>query len=310
MGDFDKVSAGQKFKPKAKAWNAFIDAALYVKNQQNGMTSDTGKRQARAGIVLVHNTSDDDMPVFAPMYISGPIVEVEDDESALKFMDGIPAFTADKFSEEEDLEKPLVILQQPIKSDEMGKALIAGITPVRLTSTDKDGDYAVPDLEDSTGMATAASGNCRILWQGDGDDSWAIVQVNVSAAVEYDGPFKIINGDSGIEVVDGRDPDANYAGFAMGNGELTSIESGSVSGFAPGYVCLQAKFDEDEEPFTWSFLITEYPETEVTETTAIYPLGYLEADDDGGIAKIIQFHHAVPQLWVLGECKADESASS
>ena len=310
MGDFDKVSAGQKFKPKAKAWNAFIDAALYVKNQQGGMTVDAGKRQVRAGIVLVHNTSDDDMPVFAPMYISGPIVEVEDEETALKFMDGIPAFAVDQFSEEEDLEKPLVILQQPIKSDEMGKALIFGITPVRLTNTDEDGDYAIPELEDGTGMATAATGNCRILWQGDGDEVWAIVLLNSPSESEYDGPFKIVNGESGIEVIDGRDPDANYAGFAMGNGELTSIESGAVSGSAPGYVCLQAEFDEDDETFTWSYLITEYPEAEVTETIAIYPLGYLEADDDGEASKIIQFYHAVPQLWVLGECKADESASS
>jgi len=310
MGEFDKVSAGQKFRPKAKAWNAFIDAALYVKNQQGGMTVDGGKRQTRTGIVLVHNTSDDDMPLFAPMYISGPIVEVEDEETALKFMDGLPAFTADKFSEEENLKQPLVILQQPIKSDEMGKAMIAGITPVRLTDTDDDGDYAVPDVEDGTGMATAASGNCRILWQGDGDESWAIVLLNSPSEPEYNGPFKIINGDSGIEVIDGRDPDANYAGFAMGNGELTSIESGAVSGSAPGYVCLQAEFDEDEETFTWSYLITEYPETEVTETIAIYPLGYLEADDDGGIARIVQFPIAVPELWVLGECKADDSASS
>ena len=310
MGDFDKVSVGQKFKPKAKAWNAFIDAALYVKNQQNGMTSDAGKRQARAGIVLVHNTSDDDMPVFAPMYISEPIVEVEDDETALKFMDGIPAFTADKFSEEEDLEKPLVILQQPIKSDEMGKAMIIGITPVRLTNTEEDGDYAVPDIEDSTGLATAATGNCRILWQGDGDEVWAIVQVNVPASAEYNGPFKIVDGESGIEVIDGRDVEANYAGYAMANGELTAIESGTIEGTGPGYVCLVAEFDETEETFSWSYTIAESPETEVTETTAVYPLGYLETDEDGGLARIVQFPIAVPELWVLGECLADGSASS
>ena len=310
MGDFDKVSAGQKFKPKAKAWNAFIDAALYVKNQQGGMTVDAGKRQAKAGIVLVHNTSDDDMPVFAPMYISGPIVEVEDEETALKFMDGIPAFAVDKFSEEDDLKKPLVILQQPIKSDEMGKALIFGITPVRISNADDDGDFADPDVEDGTGFSTTSSGSCRILWQGEGDDSWAIVQMGASDSQEYDGPFKIVDGESGIEVIDGRDPDESYAGYAMANGELTAVEAGAVEGSGPGYVCLVAEFDETEETFSWSYLIAESPETEVTDTIAVYPLGYIEADEDGNPSKIIQFHHAVPQLWVLGECPVDGSASS
>ena len=310
MGDFDKVSVGQKFKPKAKAWNAFIDAALYVKNQQGGMTVDAGKRQVRAGIVLVHNTSEDDMPVFAPMYISGPIVEVEDEETALKFMDGIPAFAVDKFSEEEDVEKTLVILQQPIKSDEMGKALIFGITPVRISNADDDGDFAIPDTEDGTGFATASSGSCRILWQGDDDEAWAIVQMGAPDSQEYDGPFKIVDGESGIEVIDGRDPDSGYAGYAMANGELTLVETGAVEGSGPGYVCLLAEFDETEETFSWSYLIAESPETEVTETTAVYPLGYIEADEDGETSKIIQFHHVVPQLWVLGECPADGSTSS
>ncbi len=309
MGDFDKVSAGQKFTPKAGEWNAFIDAARYVKNMQGGMTVDAGKRQARAGIVLVHNTSDDDMPVFAPMYISGPIVEVEDEETALKFMDGLPAFTADKFSEDEDLEKPLVILQQPIKSDEMGKALIFGITPVRISNADEDGDFAVPDTEDGTGFAMASSGSCRILWQGDGDEAWAIVQMGAPDSQEYDGPFKIVDGESGIEVIDGRDPDNGYAGYAMANGELTPVASGAVEGSAPGYVCLVAEFNEAEETFSWSYLITEYPEAEVTETTAVYPLGYVDANANGEASKIIQFHHAVPQLWVLGECESQESAS-
>jgi len=312
MNDLDKVSAGQSFVPRAGAWNAFIDAARYVKNMQGGMTVDAGKRQARAGIVLIHNMSDDDMLVFAPMYISGPVVEVEDEETALKFMDGFPAFTADKFTEEDDLTKPLVILQQPIKSDEMGKALIAGITPVRLVGSDADdeNEYVVPILEDATAFKTAASGDCRIIWKGEGDESWAIVQMNTAASEDYNGPFKIIDGESGIEVVDGRGLDENYAGYAMGNGELEAIETGVPEGTAPGYICLKAEFDETEETFSWSYIISEYPEIEVTESIAIYPLGYVDIGEDGESRKIIQFHHAAPQLWVLGECETDASASS
>jgi len=312
MDDFQKVSAGQSFKPKATTWNGFIDAAVYVKNRQGGMTVDAARRLSRAGIVLVHNTSDDDMAVFSPMYISGSIVEVEDDETALKFMDGLPAFTADKFSEEDDLTKPLVILQQPVKSDEMGKALIFGITPVRLIDSDSDDEnkYAVPSLEDSTGFETASSGPCRIICKSEGDESWAVVFLGASAEQEYNGPFKIINGESGLEVVDGMELDDSYAGYAMGNGELEPIESGTPSGSAPGYVCLKGEFDETAESFSWSYIITEYPESEVTEIIAIYPLGYVDTSGEGDVSKIYQFHHAVPQLWVLGECESDTSESS
>ena len=312
MDDFQKVAAGQAFVPRAGTWNAFIDAARYVKNMQGGMTVDGGKRQARAGIVLVHNTSDDDMPVFAPMYISEPIVEVEDEETALKFMDGLPAFTVDNFSEEEDLEKPLVILQQPVKANAMGKALIFGITPIRLVNSDADdeNEYVVPGLEDNSAFETATSSNCRIIWKGEGDESWAIVQMNSTVSEGYNGPFKIIDGESGIEIVDGMELDDNYAGYAMGNGELEAIESGVPEGSAPGYVCLKAEFDESSETFSWTYIIAKYPETEATESIAIYPLGYVDIGGDGESRKIIQFHHAVPQLWVLGECESDASASS
>jgi hypothetical protein len=70
-----------------------------------------------------------------------------------------------------------------------------------------------------------------------------------------------------------------------------------------------AEFDESSESFSWSYLVTEYPEVEVTENTAIYLLGYIEADEEGKTSRIIQFHHAVPQLWVLGECESTESVS-
>ncbi len=35
-----KVAKGQAFSPKADTWNAFIDAAQFVRQRQTGITSD------------------------------------------------------------------------------------------------------------------------------------------------------------------------------------------------------------------------------------------------------------------------------
>ena len=313
MSDLKKVSSGQKFKPQSGDWNAFVDAARYVRNQQTGFAGETGSKQPRSGIIRAYNTSGDDMTLFAPAIIGDPVVEIDDEESALEFLDGIPMFEIAPIAEDDEQSKPFCILLEPIDDDEIGKAVIAGLVPVKLYVENSEHQYAVPDTEDVSRLKSAESGSCRIIWKADDyDECWALVLLGGgSGAAEYNGPFKLIKSEIGLEVVSGMDAEDATAGYAMLNGEIFPVASDYVQDSGEGYVCLQSDITDDgtgEYSHEESFVIAAEPSN--TEDSLQYPLGYVMTGDDGEISQIIQFHHALPQLWFLGECKSDESASS
>jgi len=312
MGDLKKVSSGQKFKPQSGDWNAFVDAARYVRNQQTGFAGETGYRQQRSSIIRAYNTSGEDMTLFAPAIIGDPVVEIEDEESALDFLDGIPMFEIAPITQEEEQSKPFCILLEPVDDDETGKAMIAGLIPVKLYVDNSEHQYAVPDTEDTSRLKSAESGSCRIIWKADDfDECWALVLLGGgSGAVEYNGPFKIVKSEIGLEIVSGMNAEDTTAGYAMLNGEIFPVASDFVQNSGEGYVCLQSDISDDGDgglSHEESFVITGEPSN--TESALQYPLGYVTTGDDGEISQIIQFSHAMPQLWITDECQTAEDGA-
>lgn len=132
---------------------------------------------------------------------------------------------------------------------------------------------------------------------------WAIVCLDGGSV--YSGPFRIVEDEFCFYVENGIDPDDVLAGYALLNGEMIAVDAGMVLSDGPGYVCLVIE-ETDAEPFAY-FDILETPEGE--EGQAVYPLGYISQDTESETYEIHQFHHAMPQLWIVGECEDDEETS-
>jgi len=160
----------------------------------------------------------------------------------------------------------VAVLQEAVKTGKIGKAVVSGITPV--TGEDFPG---------------------TVIWES---DDWAVVQLGKDS---YLGPFKIVKTGSLLEVVNGINADDLIAGFAMVNGEVYPVDAGIVMP-GDGYLCLVAEEEESSEDPVIYFDVLEEPEA------STFPLGYIEISDNNSIA-IIQFHHSMPQLWIVGQCE-------
>ena len=72
----------------------------------------------------------------------------------------------------------LVILQEPIRKGRMGKALIQGLSPVKIDVKSEDDSFGVPPDGYTTHLESASEGAAGILFKEDGlGEKWAVVQL-------------------------------------------------------------------------------------------------------------------------------------
>jgi hypothetical protein len=267
----EKVKSGEKFQVKANTWNAFVDAARYVKNQSTNLKSDSNGFTGNPVFVKVVNDSGETWDIFMPLVLTEPLIKIESAADALKFAGQIPVFKAETYAGNSGT---VGITQEVIKDGKIGKVMVAGISPVRM-------DSELP---------------LNLIWQ---QEDWGIV--NLTGGAGYSGPFKLVVSELGIEVVNGMNPDDLHAGYILFNGKIMSVETGFVLSSREGHVCLIAEIDEADEAFVY-FDIIDGDLSEIEEDIAVYPLGYAESNDENEITNTIQFHHAMPELWLTDEC--------
>ncbi len=80
--------------------------------------------------------------------------------------------------------KPYAILLEPIEAGEIGRAMILGVTPAKVTINSSDDGYAVPKAGSSEGaLESSATGTARILWRaGGGGEQWCVLQLGGAGA--------------------------------------------------------------------------------------------------------------------------------
>jgi hypothetical protein len=250
-----KVAKGQPFSPKADTWNAFIDAAQFVRQHQTGITSDILPGGGRSGIVLIRNASGEDQNQLAILGIDDLAIKPEDTNSIQRFRSESPVFDCKKLSDIDATkyhEMKFVILAEPIKQNQCGRAMIAGMTPVKLDVKDEDHEYASPLLNDTTKLQTACDGPCRIVWKEPAiGEKWGLVSFPIN-----DFPRIRIKNDTGSTLKDGyacmvdsagdkpwmlnvKKPDGDsllhilpYAGADLEAGKTATIRIGEVMRFA------------------------------------------------------------------------------
>ena len=89
-----------------------------------------------------------------------------------------PVFIGQKMTEERE-GKPYAILLEPLAKDQIGRAMVLGIVPAKVTIQDADDQYAVPTTGSTTGaLQSDSTGVARILWKAGGAGSqWCLLQL-------------------------------------------------------------------------------------------------------------------------------------
>ena len=284
-----KVSSGEKFKVKANTWNAFIDAANYHKNHQLKLGSESLRSNSKSGIILVSNDSGGLLEQFSPVILDDLIIQLDNDEKEQEFKSRVPVFSGKKVSAD-NKDKPFAILQVPLESEKLGKALLQGITPTKINIGNESHKYAKLDASE---LVSTSSGVGRILWKESGTgEKWALLQLGGggSGGNNYSGFFRLTadeDNENTIKVVDGSDTlgSGDCGVFVSGIDKITVPEE-TLSITGESYIVFEAVY-ADEEWTTEIKAQSSFPEFTADKFTAL--LGMVKWNsEENAMGEIVQ----------------------
>ncbi len=172
----EKVRAGESVVIRASTWNSFIDAANWVKGERQNRLGKGLKSGVGAGVVLVKNGESELRDRFTALVLADIAVppSVNEDE----FVSSSPVFIGQRMTDDRE-GKPYAILLEPIAAGEIGRAMVFGIVPAKVSISDADDQYAVPVPNSSAGaLQSDTTGVARIVWKAGGTGSqWCLLQL-------------------------------------------------------------------------------------------------------------------------------------
>jgi len=206
--DLKKVQRGQALRMPASAYNAFIDAAADYRRRSLGIEGQYKQRDSRSGVVIVRNQSGSALDQFAVVELGSVIIGPSDNEQEFRSRTTFDVTTP---AEEPG---PMAILQEPIAADGTGRAMVFGVTPVRVDVTDEEHEYAEVTPSEPGYLTSAATGAARVLYKESGTgEVWAVVYFPASSP---GGPLRLsgfdpdrADGEPLTQCDDGADPEPN-----------------------------------------------------------------------------------------------------
>ena len=174
----NKVQTGDPIQIKAATWNSFIDAAEYVKNLQSDQRGGPLSNGNSSGVVLLKNGESTLFPRFSAMAITDVLIRPDANEP--EFTGKCPAFLGRKVTNAYE-EYPYAVLLEPVDAGKIGRALLLGIVPAKVSILDPEHKFAEPMVGNASGaMQSAENGVARILWKaGNTGTQWCMLQLGV-----------------------------------------------------------------------------------------------------------------------------------
>jgi len=150
MAGLEKVGTGQRFRPRADTWNAFVDAARYV--QDRALSQGSGAERLGEDAIAVRNASDFDVPRYGLLWLTGSVFE----GLVLARRPGHP-FLAN-----------MAIAAEPIAAGAVGRAWNNGQHPMRIAGweelTDEDFPFlAISQADSFDALAWTGTGMIPVL---------------------------------------------------------------------------------------------------------------------------------------------------
>lgn len=174
------VHGGDPLRIHAPTWNAILDATR---------AHQAGRRRAGASpttpiddpnLVLVKNASGSDVARMGVLGIDGVLFSEADNSDGFKngpvLLGDTPDVTvhAGRF----------VVTVEPIADGKIGRARVAGLTPVKVNLAEVGDEWAEVEDGDATRLLSGPNGSARLLWlaspTGTGEQ-WALAQIGLAA---------------------------------------------------------------------------------------------------------------------------------
>lgn len=174
-----KVQVGERFRPGASTWNAFVDAA----NAHEASLRDGGDGvggSARPTLIFrAKNTTGVDLARFAVAQPGAPLFTPSVNLKGWQ-NEPVPTLVVPSAT----TAGRLAVAIEPIASGKIGRVMLAGVVNVKVEVTDAD-LLTAGEIEASTAkMQTRPDGSALILWReaGTSGERWAIVALNAARA--------------------------------------------------------------------------------------------------------------------------------
>jgi hypothetical protein len=177
---FRKVSSGQPMRIPARAYNAFIDAAMDLQQRRMSGSGSADERNIVPVLVLVQNDSGGDCQEGDVLGIDKALIDpTQCDPQTVQFVH-LPAYSGITPADPDHLGM-FIITAEPIPDGKIGRGFISGVVPAWIDVQDTNDNYAEINDGDSNALKSGASGSAYILWlAGSGTgEQWAIVQLGV-----------------------------------------------------------------------------------------------------------------------------------
>ena len=172
----EKVRSGEQLVIKASTWNAFIDAANFAKEQRQNQLGKGLRSGVGAGVVLIKNAEPELRDRFTALILNDIAVPPSANEN--EFVSCPPVFIGQKMTDERE-GRPYAILLEPVAAGAIGRAMVFGIVPAKVSIQDADDQYAVPTPNSSAGaLQSDSTGVARIVWKAGGTGAqWCLLQL-------------------------------------------------------------------------------------------------------------------------------------
>jgi len=175
---FKKVSTGDKVRIPASTFNGFVDAARGHREREKYGAGTSAPIVAQSGIILIRNDTGGDLDRFSIVGLANPVITPTD--NLQRFKNGVAMTTATPAIP--TYIGKIAIVQEPVKDGKFGRALVSGVTPVKVDIIHNTMHPCADLVHGQTGyLESCQLGNARMLWHASGiGEQWAVVQLSDS----------------------------------------------------------------------------------------------------------------------------------
>lgn len=176
---FRRVVPGQRVHPPAAAMNGLFDL-LEERNRKEPRANAAGFQSGPIELLIKNNTGGALSSSFGVVAIGDVVINRTDGEEAFNRQNLFEGDTPSAGAR-------IAIVQEPLSANAIGRAIIAGVTTVKLNVIDAAHTHAGPTTSTSE-LDTANAGPAEILWKESGTGSkWAKVLLSGGNSVGIDG---------------------------------------------------------------------------------------------------------------------------
>ncbi len=156
-----KVRRGEPLEISAETFNTFIDAARDFQNRTRNRQFTHTQEPRQTGTLLVKNGSGQDRQRFEVLAIDRPIFLPSD--NLWSFQDQVAVIGV--VPDENKHVGRFVVLLEPLRDGMIGRAVVSGVTPVRLNVLNEEHEWADIEGGETDSLKTDTAGSAFILWK-------------------------------------------------------------------------------------------------------------------------------------------------